>query len=47
MICDIKDTEIQPKINTNFQKIKYIVGTHIPKTEISVQKIEKRFEKFM
>jgi len=47
VICDIKDAMIQPKINTNFQKIKYIIGTHISKTKINEQKIKESFSKFL
>lgn len=46
-ICNIKDAKSMPKINTNFQKIKYIIGTHIPRTSISDEKIKERFEKFL
>ncbi len=47
MICDIKDAKTYPKINPNFQKIKFILGGHILKTEINEQKIKERFEKFL
>ena len=46
-ICDIKDAKIMPRINPNFQKIKFILGTHIPKTRISEQKIKDRLERFL
>lgn len=46
-VCNIKDAKTMPKIHPNFQKIKYIVGTHIPRTSISDQKIKERFEKFL
>jgi len=46
-ICDIKDAKTLPKINPNFQKIKFIIGTHISRTGIDEQKIKERFEKFL
>ena len=47
MICDIKDAKIHPKIKTNFQKIKFILGGHILKTDINEQLIYNLFERFL
>jgi hypothetical protein len=46
-VCNIKEVADHAKINPNFHKIKFIVGTYVPKTEISEQKISERFEKFL
>ena len=46
-ICDIKDTKIMPTINPNFQKIKFIIGTNISKTNIRENTIKQRFEQFL
>lgn len=46
-ICDIQDVINMPRINPNLQKIKFIIGTNIPRTSISDQKIRERFEKFL
>ena len=36
-----------PTINPNFQKIKFIIGTNISKTNISENTIKQRFEQFL
>ncbi len=47
MICDIKYSNFEPTISPNFQKIKYVIGTHIPKTNINEKTIIETFEKFL
>lgn len=46
-MCNILDVSVEPVIQPNFQKIKYIIGTHILKTDISEKKIFETFEKFL
>ncbi len=47
VICNVGGNDSEPKINPNFQNIKFVIGAHIAKTDINDQKIKEKFEAFL